>query len=143
LAYDAGNVGGLGVGFVFAGGDVIVGNSKNLNVTGDIVAHFSSDQRLKTNIELITDAVNKVGKLDGVTYNWNELANQIDNNKKTNVRESGLIAQQVEAVLPEVVATRENGYMAVKYEKVVPLLVEAIKELTSRVEKLEKQVKLL
>jgi len=52
-------------------------------------------------------------------------------------KDVGLIAQEVEKVLPEVVQIREDGIMAIQYEKVVPLLVESIKELTKRVEELE------
>ena len=53
----------------------------------------------------------------------------------------GVIAQEVEEVLPEVVTVRDNGYKAVKYEKIVPLLIEAIKELKSEIDDLREQVK--
>jgi len=52
--------------------------------------------------------------------------------------EAGVIAQQVQNILPEVVTQRDNGYLAVRYEKLVPLLIEAIKELNAKVEQLEK-----
>lgn len=98
----------------------------NLYVTGDVVAFYSSDQKLKTNITQIESALDKVKKLRGVTFDWNELAEE----KYSKVgREAGVIAQEVEEVLPEVVTTREDGIKAVRYEKLVPLLIEAIKEL--------------
>jgi hypothetical protein len=53
----------------------------------------------------------------------------------------GVIAQEVERILPEIVTTRENGYMAVKYEKMVPLLIEAIKELAGQVKDLQEKLK--
>ena len=107
-----------------------------LSVGGDVIAYSGSDRRLKTNIEPITNALDKVNTLDGVTYNWNELATD----KDQTIREAGLIAQQVAEVLPEVATTRDNGYMAIKYEKIIPLLVEAIKELSAEVKELKKKI---
>jgi hypothetical protein len=90
---------------------------------------------LKENLQPITDALTKVKTLDGVTFNWNNLAED----KELDVREAGVIAQQVQNILPEVVTQRDNGYLAVRYEKLVPLLIEAIKELNAKVEQLEKK----
>ena len=106
-------LGGLGV-----GGSIYAG--------GDVYSAFSSDARLKTNVVNIPNAVNKILQLNGVTFNWNDLA--VEQGKNTTNAEAGVIAQEVQAVLPEVVAERENGYLAVRYEKLVPLLIEAIKE---------------
>ena len=103
--------------------------------TGDVTAYASSDSRLKTNLEPITDALDKVNSLTGYTFNWNELAR----GKTPEVREAGVIAQDVEQVLPEITTTRDDGYMAVNYEKLVPLLIEAIKELTTEVEELKRK----
>ncbi len=97
---------------------------------GDITAFSSSDERLKDEIEVIPDALNKVNAIDGVTFIWNDKSDKEGN-------DVGVLAQQVEEVLPEVVVTRDNGYKAVKYEKVIPLLVQAIKELTEKVNRLE------
>jgi hypothetical protein len=115
-----------------------LGVSGAINAGGDITAFATSDNRFKTNIENIPDALAKVSQLNGVTYNWNELANKVEN-KDITIREVGIIAQQVNDVLPEVVSVRDNGYMAVRYEKLVPLLIEAIKELQAKVEELEKR----
>ena len=104
-----------------------LGVSGAINAGGEITAYATSDTRLKTNIENITDALAKVNQLNGVTYNWNDLAHEVEH-KDTTVRDVGVLAPQVNAVLPEVITIRENGYMAVRYEKMVPLLIEAIKE---------------
>jgi hypothetical protein len=104
-----------------------------ITATGDITAFSSSDSRLKTNITKIEDALNKVTAINGVTFNWNELAED----KDTTIREAGVIAQEIQAVLPEVVTERDNGYLAVRYEKIVPLLIEAIKELRAEIENLK------
>jgi hypothetical protein len=103
---------------------------------GDVIAYASSDLRLKSNVEKITNALGKIHSLDGITYNWNELAEDKDPEQ----REAGLIAQQVAEVLPEIATTRTNGYLAIKYERVVPLLVEAIKELSNEVKELKKNL---
>lgn len=91
----------------------------------------ASDETLKKNIELIPDALNKVNTLRGVTFNW------LDDERDAQVRQTGLIAQDLQAVLPEVVKVTEEGTLAVQYGPIVGLLVESIKELTERVEALE------
>ena len=110
-----------------------------LRAGGDVISYYTSDETLKTNIVKIDSALSKVNSLDGITFNWNEDAKE-KYEKDVNVREAGVIAQQVQAVLPEVVKTREDGTLAVKYEQMVPLLIEAIKELTSQVKDLQNQL---
>ena len=102
--------------------------------TSNITAYYSSDISLKDNIRPIESALFKVQQINGVTFDWNEKSSKIQQGKGHDV---GLIAQEVEKVLPEVVVLRPDGIMAIQYEKVVPLLVESIKELTKRVEELE------
>lgn len=110
---------------------------------GDITAFSGSDKRLKTNILKIDNALSKVNKINGITYDWTEEALK---SRKTEEelfgrrRESGVIAQEIEEVLPEVVMDRDDGYKAVRYERLVPLLIEAIKELTAKVEMLESKI---
>lgn len=107
-----------------------------LTVTGDITAFFTSDARLKTNLELIPNALEKVSEVNGYTFDWNDDAKAMNiGDESTDV---GVVAQEIEKVMPEVVKTRANGYKAVNYEKLVPLLIEAIKELKEKVERLEK-----
>ena len=106
----------------------------DLRVTGDITAFYSSDERLKDNITTIDDPLAKVLSLGGYTFDWNENTN----NEGT---DTGVIAQEVEALgLPGIVTTRDNGYKAVRYEKLVPILIEAIKELSGKVEALEQKL---
>lgn len=107
-----------------------VGISGSINVGGDVTAYATSDRTLKTNVVNITNPLAKVNAINGVTFEWNELSDKQG-------ADVGLIAQEVEQVLPEIVTTREDGTKALRYEKVVPLLVEAIKELQRKVERLE------
>ena len=103
--------------------------STNTYFSGDLIAFSNSDSSLKTNIEKIPNALDKVSKLNGYTFNWNEKSG-----KDQTAREAGVIAQEVEAVLPEVVTTRDDGTKAVRYEKLVPLLIEAINDLRAELE---------
>ena len=105
-----------------------------IRATGDIVANYSSDKRLKTNIKPISSALDKLLQISGVTFDWIE-KEEIHSHKGHDV---GVIAQEVEAVLPEVVVTRDNGYKAVNYEKIVPLLIESIKDLKAEIDELKK-----
>lgn len=112
-----------------------------LRSKGDVVAYYSSDRRLKENIVNIPNALDKVNQLNGVTYDWTEAhiksrGGEDDYFVKKN--DTGLIAQEVEQVLPEVVRSREDGYLGIQYDKIVGLLVEAIKELKVEVEELKK-----
>lgn len=123
--------------FVKKAGDTMTGSltvQGSIQATDDITAFYLSDKTLKTNITNIDNALDKVLTLNGVTFDWNEVA--IEKHGKSG-REAGVIAQEVEQVLPEIVATREDGTKAVRYEKIVPLLIEAIKELTKKVQDLE------
>ena len=98
-----------------------------------------SDETLKENLVAIPNALTKVGLMTGYTYDW-KAAKYNDTDHLTVVGESdtGVIAQQVAALgLPGITTTREDGTMAVRYERLVPLLIEAIKELEARVKTLE------
>ena len=89
-----------------------------------------SDIRLKQNIEVIGCALNKTSQIKGVTFNWAQCG----------AKAIGVIAQDVEPVFPELVVTQEDGYKVVKYDNMVAILIESIKELKARIEKLESQV---
>ena len=127
---DANNNDGLRL-YTTTGGVYIKGE---LQVSDDITAFHTSDERLKNNVTAIDDPLAKVLSLGGYTFDWN------DNTTKEGT-ETGVIAQEVESLgLPGLVTTRDNGYLAVNYEKLVPLLIEAIKELSDKVEVLEEKL---
>jgi len=103
-----------------------------IQATGDITAYSSSDGRLKDNISPIKKALDKVNSISGNTFDWNEKS-QYEGKGDT-----GVIAQEIEALnLPGVTTTRDDGFKAVRYEKLVPLLIEAVKELSAKVDTLE------
>jgi hypothetical protein len=109
--------------------------SGTLSATGDIVAYASSDERLKDNISPIKNPIEKINQISGNSFNWNENKQDIYKGK-----DYGVIAQEIESVLPELVVEREDGYKAVKYDKLVSLLIEGIKELSSEVNQLKQQI---
>ena len=101
----------------------------NFTATGDITAF--SDANLKENIEEIGGALDLIRGIRGVRYDWR------DTERFNDRRQIGVIAQEAEETLPEVVHTNEDGEKLVNYEKMVPVLLEAIKELEARVAELE------
>ena len=119
--------------FVVDGG---VGIAKTLNVGEDVVAYASSDERYKDNVTPIENPNEKLKQIGGYTFDWNDKHEVFKGQ-----HDVGVIAQEIEKVLPEIVETRESGYKAVKYEKIVALLIESNKELLKRVEELESKLK--
>jgi len=110
-------------------GDLYV--SGNAYVSGDVVtAYTASDIKLKENLEIIDGALDKVEQIHGYTFNY--IANPDE-------RVAGVIAQEVEKVLPGVTFDLDDkGHKAVRYDNIIPLLIQAIKELNDKVERLEK-----
>jgi hypothetical protein len=104
-----------------------------IRATNDVIAFFGSDERLKENIFTITGSLDILKQINGYYFDWKEMPGIHENEG----RDIGVIAQEINAVLPEIVTTRDNGYMAVKYEKLVALLIQTNKELLERVEALE------
>jgi hypothetical protein len=104
-----------------------------IDATNDIVAFSSSDIRFKENIKPIENALDKIRKISGNTYDW-KAENKAEHGYEGN--DVGVIAQEIEAVLPQLVQTRENGYKAVKYDKLVALLIEGIKDQQLQIEQL-------
>ena len=102
----------------------------SFTASGNITAY--SDITLKDNIETIPDALEKVSQIRGVTYNRNDLEDA--------PRQTGVIAQEVEKVLPEVVSENEDGLKTVAYGNIVGLLIESIKELKAEVDALKTQI---
>lgn len=103
--------------------------SGSLKVTGDVTAFSTSDERFKTNITPILDSLEKIGEIKGYEYDWVE--NEHHDNSGHDI---GVIAQEIEKIAPEAVVTRDNGYKAVRYEKLIPILIQAIKELNKKID---------
>jgi hypothetical protein len=106
-----------------------------LTMANDVVAFGSpSDKSLKENIKPINNALDKVKNLKGVTFKWKEAG-------LTNLKEDiGFIAQDVQEVLPELVRENEDGKLSLRDKGIIPMLVEAVKELSAEVESLKKQL---
>jgi hypothetical protein len=128
--------------------DLLVNSSPTvrLQVTGDIIANSiagSSDVRFKKDISPIENPLAKVMQLRGVNFNWNTTAypQRMFSDKRT----MGFIAQEVEKVVPEIVQTENTaeGYKSVQYDKVVALLVEAVKAQQKQIQQLKREVKKL
>jgi hypothetical protein len=101
--------------------------------SNDIVAYSSSDKRWKTNIKNIDSPLDKISQINGVEFDWIE-DEPIHGNKGHDI---GVIAQEVEQILPGIVQTRESGMKAVQYDKIIPLLIESIKEQQKQIEELK------
>jgi hypothetical protein len=122
-------------------------NANKLFVNGNIFATGPitppSDMRFKTNIAPLTDVLGKVETIQGVTYNSNELFESVVG-RPSGGRQIGLVAQDVEKVFPELVHTwHDDGYKAVDYDRFTAVLLEAVKELKSKNETLERRVEAL
>ena len=117
-------------------GTAASGTAGEIRATNNVTAYYSDD-RLKTKLGGIQDALAKVKTLSGFYYEANEIAQGLGYEP---IREVGVSAQQVQAVLPEVVvpAPIDDKYLTVRYEKLIPLLIEAIKELDDKLEALTK-----
>jgi len=112
-----------------------------IDATNDVVAFATSDRRLKCNIKPIENALCKVIGVTGNTFDWKELAKEERKTIHGNTgRDVGVIAQEIESILPEAVTTRESGYKAVNYEKIIPLLIEAIKEQQKQIDELKSRL---
>jgi len=93
----------------------------------------SSDKRFKENIKTVDNALNTVSALRGVTFNWIEGGN----------KSIGLIAQEVKDVIPDLVTTDESGFLGIKYNNIIGLLVEAIKEQQKQIDTLKERINIL
>ena len=110
---------------------------EDLLADGDVVAYNSSDVRLKDNIQVIKGSLDKIDGIRGVEFDWNDKSPGWAQERGHDV---GVIAQEVQKVVPEIVVERKSGYLGVDYKRLVPLLIESIKELKQEVENLKKKV---
>ena len=116
-------------------GTAASGTSGEIRATNNVTAYYSDD-RMKINLGNIPNALDKLKTLNGFYYEANELAQSMGYEVK---KEVGVSAQQVQAIMPEVVAPApiDDRYLTVRYERLVPLLIEAIKELEAQVAELK------
>ena len=131
---------------VMGGGNVGIGTTSpsqklhvagNIIATGEVTAYVASDRRLKENITPITSALDYINRLNPVTYNWNAKAKELNSNKPNSL-DYGLIAQEVESVLPNIVhGIFDDKYKSIDYIKLIPIMVGAIKELKQEINRLK------
>jgi hypothetical protein len=114
-----------------------ISSSGDVVADGDVVAFNSSDERLKDNIKVIKGSLDKIGEIRGVEFDWNDKSPAWARERGHDV---GVVAQEVQKIIPEIVIERKNGYLGVDYKRIVPLLIESIKELTSEVRDLKTEV---
>lgn len=100
----------------------------------DVVAFYSSDSRLKSDVKPISNALDKILSLKGVEFEWNDRQDTYQG------EDIGIIAQDVLEVFPSLVGEQSNGFLGVKYEKLVAPMIESIRELSEEVRKLKAEV---
>jgi len=108
-----------------------IGTGGEIRASSEVTAYYSSDARLKENVTIISNPIEMLNQIRGVYFDWTDKHIEERGGEDgvfVRKHDVGVIAQEVEAILPEIVTTRDNGYKAVRYEKIVPLLIEAIKE---------------
>ena len=114
-----------------------VGISGALYVGGDIYSYAASDIRLKENLSKIDNSLDKLLKISGYQYHWNKIAQEMY--PERTMLDVGIIAQEVKEIVPSAVVEREDGYLAVKYDKLIPLLIEAVKALKAEIEIMKRE----
>lgn len=129
--------------FVANNGNIGMGNivpavklhiTGTMAATGDVYSSYTSDRNLKTNITIIPDALEKVNSISGYTFDWADGRDL----SVFKLREAGVLAQEIQTVLPEAVTLKESGYLGVHYDQLIPLLIEAIKDLKREIEEIKK-----
>ena len=134
------NTGVSVTGNVVASGNISgssVSSSGDILADGDVVAFNSSDMRLKNNLQVIQGALDKIDGINGYEFDWNDKSPGWARQRGHDV---GVVAQEIEKIHPEIVEERKNGYLGVDYKRLVPLLIQSVKELKAEVEELKKKV---
>ena len=124
-------------------GTVASGTAGEIRATYEITAYYSSDETLKTNVRVIDNALGRLRQISGVFFDWTDeaIANRGgEDGYFVRKEDTGVIAQKVEPVLPQVVARRDDGTLAVKYEKMAGLIIQAINELADQVDEIKKKL---
>jgi hypothetical protein len=128
-------------GAITANGGIAVTGA--ITATGNISAYVSSDRRLKNNIVPIENALTKLNKIGGYSFDWTDDYIEKESNGKGEdgyffrKHDIGVIAQELQEILPEAVAEKTDGYLGVRYEKIIPLLIQSIKELQLEINELK------
>ena len=123
-------------------GTTASGVTGEIRAANNITAYYSSDIRLKKNVVPIENALDSIDKIRGVRFEWTDDYIQQHGgeddyfNRRHDV---GVIAQELRLVLPELVAERQDGYLAVKYDRIVALLIQSVKELKEEINELKKK----
>jgi hypothetical protein len=120
---------------ITATGNVVV--TGDFSATGNVTAYNSSDKRLKENITPIENPIDKLLKLSGNTFKWTADYYATQDQSLFKEFDVGVIAQEVQEVLPEAVNERDNGILAVDYQKLIPLLIECIKAQQVQIDELK------
>jgi len=116
------------------------GTAGEIRASNEITAYYTSDIKLKENIKQIENPIAMIDQIRGVYFDWTDehiTSRGGEDGYFVRKHDIGVIAQEVEAILPEIVATRDNGFKAVKYEKIVPLLIEAIKAQQKQIDQIQ------
>jgi hypothetical protein len=127
----------------FGVGTAASGTTGEIRATNEITAYYSSDRNLKENIVTIDNALGKLRQISGVMFDWTDeeiTRRGGEDGYFVRKQDTGIIAQDVEVVLPEVVATRPDGFKAVKYEKMAGLIIQAINELADEIDEIKKRL---
>jgi hypothetical protein len=130
--------GSLGIGIAASGA-----NDGNIRATGNVTAYATSDRNLKENIAVIDNALGKLRGISGVMFDWKDSYIKSQGGEDgyfIRKRDTGVIAQDVESVLPEAVATKIDGFKAVQYEKLAGIIIQAINELADQVDDIKKKL---
>lgn len=117
------------------GGNALIGG--DVYAIGDIIGSSLSDSRLKRNKVPIKQSLKKINSIIPAQFEWNDLQSTHSG------RDMGLIAQQVEKVVPTAVRQGKRGYLTVEYRKIIPLLVAAIKEKQEKIKQLNLKLKFI
>ena len=109
---------------------------EDLLADGDVVAYNSSDMRLKNNLQVIGGALDKIDGINGYEFDWNEQSPEWAQERGHDV---GVVAQEIQKIHPEIVEERKNGYLGVDYKRLVPLLIQSVKELKQEIDEIKQK----
>jgi hypothetical protein len=109
----------------------------SIRTTGEVYATALSDKRLKDNLKVIEDPLNKIKSISGYTFNWNDKQDTYTGSGY------GVVAQEIEEQFPDMIEEKQNGYKGVNYNDLIPVLIEGIKEQDKKISSLEAKIEQL